>query len=357
MFEAPQGRVRSWPRVAAALIFAFAAIATAAAAQEMPDQKKPPRNARLLRGQWDRRAIGLETPYIRAATLSDVIVGLIDTGVDLRHPDLRNRLWQNPRATPAPLAEGVVPRGAPGWDLIARTARPQDIGGHSTVVAGLIGAENGNGIGIDGTAPNARLMALRVCTKPPTTAIVCADSTYAAAISWAVSHGARVINMSWSVGGGPAVAAAVAASPQTLFVAGAENGAGIDVDKDAVKHNCELPYANVICVAASARGGGRAPCTNVGPVSVDLAAPGEGVTTTLLGGRYLRNSPCAVTFAVPHVTGVAALLFGAVPGVGARAVKQALLGGARPSPAFRGQTVTGGILDATRSLKILQGRL
>jgi subtilisin family serine protease len=357
MFEAPQGRVGSWPRVAAAVVLAFAAIATGAAAQEMPEQGKPPHNQRLLKSQWDRRAVGLETPLVRAAKLADVTVGLIDTGVDLRHPDLRNRLWQNPRATPAPLNQGVVPRGAAGWDLVAKTARPQDIGGHGTVVAGLIGAENGNGIGIDGVAPNARLMALRACTKPPTTAIVCTDSTYAAAINWAVSHGARVVQMSWSVGGGPAVSAAVATNPQALFVAGAENGAGIDVDKAGVRHNCELPYANVICVAASTRAGGRAPCSNIGPVSVDLAAPGFGVTTTLLGGRYLRNSPCAVTFAVPHVTGVAALLLGAVPGAGVRAVKQALLEGARPSPAFHGKTVTGGILDATRALKILRDRL
>jgi subtilisin family serine protease len=357
MFEAPQGRVRSWPRLAAAVSAAFVVIATGAAAQEKPASDKPPPDTRLLRSQWDRRAIGLETRAIRAAKLTQVTVGVVDTGVDLGHPDLHNRLWRNPGATPAPMGQGLVPRGAPGWDLIRGTARPQDIGGHSTVVAGLIGAENGNGIGIDGVAPNARLMALRACTKPPTTAIVCNDASYAAALGWAASHGARVIHMSWSVGGGPAVSAAVASHPETLFVAGAENGAGIDVDKSGVKHNCELPYANVICVAASSRGGGRAPCTNIGPVSVDLAAPGFGVTTTLLGGRYLRDSPCAVTFAVPHVTGVAALLFGAVPGAGVRAVKQALLEGAKPSPAFRGKTVTGGIADATRSLKILDGRL
>jgi len=119
-------------------------------------------------------------------------------------------------------------------------------------------------------------MALRTCTKPPTTAIVCTDATYAAAISWAASRGARVVNMSWSVGGGPAVSAAVAANPQTLFVAGAENGAGIDVDKGAVKHNCELPYANVIWRRGLDPAGARAPCSNIGPTSVDLAAPGMG---------------------------------------------------------------------------------
>jgi thermitase len=340
------------------LVVAMAICGADAVAQEMPEKEKPPaKNLRLLRSQWDRRAIGLETPLIRAAKLAPVTVGVVDTGIDLRHPDLRNRLWSDPRATPAPMGQGIVPRGAPGWDLIAGTPHPQDIGGHSTVVSGLIGAENDNRIGIDGIAPNARLMALRTCTKPPTTAIVCNDASYGAAINWAAAHGARVINMSWSVGGGPAVSAAVTAHPETLFVAGAENGGGQDVDAAKVAHNCEMPNFNLICVTGSTRRGGRAPCSNVGPVSVDLAAPGVGVTTTLLGGRYLLNSPCAVTFSVPHVTGVAALLFGAVPGAGVRAVRQALLDGARPSAAFRGRTVSGGIVNATRALKLLRSRL
>jgi subtilisin family serine protease len=199
-------------------------------------------------------------------------------------------------------------------------------------------------------------MALRACTKPPSTAIVCNDDSYGAAIGWAADHGARVINLSWSLGGGPAISETVASHPRTLFVAGAENGGGQDVDANGVKHNCEMPYLNVICVAASTRAGQRAPCSNVGPTSVDIAAPGYGVTTTLLGGRYLRNSPCAVTFAVPHVTGVAALLLGAVPGASTRAIREALLAGAVPSASFDGQTVSGGILNATRSLKALRAR-
>ncbi len=358
MFAAPQGRVRSWGRLLAVIVAVLFPGGATALAQEMPDKEKPPpTNTRLLRSQWDRRQIGLETPLIRRASLVPVTVGLVDTGVDLRHPDLRDQLWSNPRVAPAPMGQGYVPRGAHGWDLINQTARPQDIGGHSTVVSGVIAAENDNRVGIDGVAPNARLMALRACTKPPTTAIVCSDASYAAAINWAAAHGARVINMSWSVGGGPAVSAAVAAHPATLFVAGSENGGGQDVDAGKVAHNCELPNLNLICVTGSTRGGGRAPCSNVGPVSVDLAAPGVGVTTTLLGGRYLLGSACAVTFAVPHVTGVAALLFGAVPGAGVRAVKQALLDGAVASPAFRGQTVTGGIVNATRALRLLRSRV
>src|SRR5882757_7324875 len=108
MFEAPQGRVRGWTRLVAFAAIAFAASAGAALAQENPAPvKPPPKNLRLLRSQWDRRAIGLQTPAIRAARLVPVTVGLVDTGVDLKHPDLRDQLWSNPRPTPAPLAQGI----------------------------------------------------------------------------------------------------------------------------------------------------------------------------------------------------------------------------------------------------------
>ena len=97
MFEA-QGRVRAWVRLCAVLVAATAISCAAAVAQERPEKTKPPaKNLRLLRSQWDRRAIGLETPLIRAARLVPVTVGVIDTGVDLRHPDLRHRLRRHCR--------------------------------------------------------------------------------------------------------------------------------------------------------------------------------------------------------------------------------------------------------------------
>jgi subtilisin family serine protease len=281
----------------------------------------------------------------------------VDTGIDLDHPDLRHRLWHNPAPTPAPLGQGTVPVGASGWDLRGADPEPDDRGGHGTVVGGLIGAEVGNGFGIDGVARNAQLMALRACTKNPAEEIVCQDSSYGAALAWAAEHGARVVHMSWSLGGGPAVDAAVAAHPDTLFVAPAGNGFGTSVDGGGPPSNCKLPYDNVVCVAGSTRRGNPTDCTAFGPASVDLAAPGVGLSTTLRRGRYREKTPCAVTFAAPHVSGVAALLFGADPSASVATVKQALLDGARRDKSFRGLTVTGGVVNAQRSLQIIKRRL
>lgn len=309
----------------------------------------------LVGTQWALGVIAADKVHAAHPRLAPVPVAVIDTGVDLQDPDIR-RFWHNPGPTRAPFSSRIVPRGARGWDLLGVDALPDDTGGHGTVVSGLIAAQVGNGTGIDGVAANARLMVLRACGKNPRAEIVCADSSYGAAMDWAAGHGARVVHMSWSLGGGPRVAAAVAAHPEVLFVTSAENGSGSNVDAGPGGHNCELPSPNLICVAGSNRSGEPTSCTSVGPVSVDLAAPGKNLTVALRGGRYLLGSPCAVTFAAPHVSGVAALLFGAVPGADAATVKQAILDGARPALGFQGLSVTGGIVNAANSLRILRER-
>jgi subtilisin family serine protease len=310
----------------------------------------------LERKQWDLRAIGIPSRGLSERHgLAKVIVATIDTGVDLNHPDLRGRFWRNPRRTPAPLGQGTVPKGAHGWDLKRASPRLFDAGGHGTIVAGQVAARDGNGFGIDGIAPNARVMAMRACTRVAGGELTCQDGPYAAAIDWAADHGARIIHLSWSFGGGPAVAAAVASHPGVLFVTIAGNGGGLDVDAGSVVNNCTLPSPNLICVAASTHRAGRGACTSIGPRSVDIAAPGADITTTLKRSRYLIGGTCAVTFAGPHVTGVAALLLGRDPGADPATIKQAILDGARPSPAFAGLTVSGGIIDAPGALAALRG--
>jgi subtilisin family serine protease len=337
----------------AAAAVALVAMPCAGPSAAMPEPKaEHPKQPSFVDNQWALRAIGAEIPAFRRGRLAPVTVGLIDSGLDLGHPDLRHRLWRNPASTPAPLSAQVVRRGAPGWDLVADDAKPSDGGGHGTAVGGLIAADSSNDFGIDGVAPNARLMVMRACAPAPAAAIVCSDDSYAAAMQWAIAHGARVIHMSWSQGGGPEIARVVAVNPRVLFVTTAGNGDGVNVD--ASHYNCQLPYPNLICVAASTRSGAPAPCSGIGPQTVDIAAPGVGVSTTLRLHRYLRTTPCAASFASPHVSGVAALLFGAVPQTNALAVRQAILDGAVPSPGFSGRTATGGIVNAQRSLAILR---
>jgi subtilisin family serine protease len=107
------------------------------------------------------------------STGKGVVVAVIDTGIDLGHPDLRGRL-------------------VPGYNFVKRGASPQDDNGHGTHVAGVIAAATGNGIGIAGVAPNAKLMPVKVLDA---TGGGNADAI-AAGIRYAADHGAKVLNMS-----------------------------------------------------------------------------------------------------------------------------------------------------------------
>jgi subtilisin family serine protease len=319
---------------------------------------KPPKIPQIgpsfVQQQWPLRAIRAKSLQLKShRPLAPVIVATIDSGVYLQHPDLKNILWRNPYPTPAPypFQAHTVPRGAVGWDMLDNDPQPDDVVGHGTAIAGLIAAQQGNG-GVDGVAPNAQLMAMKACWRPQGGDLTCDDASSAAAIDWAATHGARIIHLSWVLGGGPMVSAAINAHPKILFVANSGNGYGMSVDQGKV--NCTIPSPNLICVAASTRSGAPAPCTSFGPMSVDVAAPGIGVTTTGLGGRYIHNSPCAVSFAGPHVSGLAAILIGAAPHAQPAAVKAAILAGGLPGYGFEGKTVTGDIIDVPRSLSLLR---
>jgi subtilisin family serine protease len=205
--------------------------------------------------QWALRAIRAKNIRLQShRSLAPVIVATIDSGVSLRHPDLRRDLWRNPylSAAPAPVSGRYVPPGATGWDMLANDPQPDDVVGHGTAVAGLIAAEQGNG-GVDGVAPNAKLMAMKACWRPVGGDLTCSDAGSASAIDWAAAHSARIIHLSWTLGGGPLVGQAIAAHPGVLFVANAGNGNGADVD--GARINCTYPAANLICVAGSTRAG------------------------------------------------------------------------------------------------------
>ena len=233
------------------------------------------------------------------------------------------RLWRAPSEVPGPApagqaAQGPVPKGNPGWDTIgtdsppsiAPDSSPDDPMSHGTPVASVAAAATGNAFGMAGVAPNALVMPVRTCWNPRE----CHDELTAASMNWAVDNGARVVNMSLVTASGHAqVEAAIAAHPDALFVAAADNfGRDLDEAGNDV-FPCEIARPNVICVAASARGGALSSCTNFGAKSVDVAAPGEGLTVAAVGGGFAEEHPCGTSLATPQVSGLAALLFGAVP--------------------------------------------
>jgi thermitase len=199
------------------------------------------------------------------------VIAVLDTGVDLTHPDLEGNLWTNP--SPDPIDKDVH-----GFDFVDNDGNPDDFNFHGTHVAGTAAAIADNGEGVAGVAPEAEIMAVRVLDGNGSGSTV----EIAEGIEYAADHGADVINMSL---GGPAGAGdkamgdAIAAATNVVVVVAAGNEG---VDNDVEPHSpCVLPQTNLICVAALSRSGSLAGFSNFGAQSVDLAASG----TTILSSK------------------------------------------------------------------------
>lgn len=202
------------------------------------------------------------------------VIAVLDSGVDLTHPDLAGNLWENP--SPDPIDEDLH-----GFDFVDDDGDPDDYNFHGTHVAGTAAATADNSEGIAGVAPEAEIMAVRVLDGDGSGS----TAGIAAGIAYAADHGAAVINMSLSgpAGSGDAAVAdaieAAGAEENVVVVAAAGND-GTDNDSKP-QSPCVLPPENLICVAAlNQKSGALASFSNYGKDSVDLAAPGTGVLST-----------------------------------------------------------------------------
>ncbi len=206
------------------------------------------------------------------------VIAIVDSGIDLTHPDLSARLWQNPGETPGGGdgdANGRVD-DVHGFDFVEDDGDPDDYQFHGTHVAGTAAATADNGAGVAGVAPEASLMAVRVLdgNGGGTSADVGSGIVYAA------QEGADVINLSLGGAGGAGDvylkdALAVARSFDAVVVAAAGNE-GNDNDAQA-RTPCALPGDHLICVAALSSGGTLPGFSNYGATTVDVAAPGTNI--------------------------------------------------------------------------------
>ena len=192
-----------------------------------------------------------------------VTVAVVDTGIATDHLDL---------------AANVVP----GYDFVQDDTDPRDFNGHGTHVAGTIGAKGNNGVGVAGVNWNVHLMPVRVLDGNGSGS----SSDITSGFLYACTHGARIVNASLGGGGYYAPMKNAIASPEcanTLFVVAAGNDGTSD---DTMPHYpCNYGAApdklpNVICVAATDQNDALASFSSYGATSVDLAAPGVGVTST-----------------------------------------------------------------------------
>jgi subtilisin family serine protease len=285
------------------------------------------------------------------STGGEVTVAVTDTGIDYRHPDLDANMWSNP----AEVANGSDDDGngfvddVHGIDLAYGDSDPADDSGHGSHVAGIIGAEGNNAIGSVGVNWKVRLMALKFLDRRGDGNT--ADA--AAAIDYAVDEGAKVINASW---GGPAfsntlyAAVSRAADRGVLFVAAAGNeGADSDSSPD---YPAAFDLRNVISVAASDPDDRLLDFSNYGQHSVDLAAPGDEIYSTvparINSSGYATYS--GTSMAAPYVSGAAALYWASSPASTSDQVRNSLLQSVDVLASLSGKTVTGGRLNVAKAL-------
>ncbi|HET8945499.1 MAG TPA: S8 family serine peptidase, partial [Candidatus Polarisedimenticolia bacterium] len=317
-------------------------------ATRIPDDPLFARQYSLLNTGQDDGTPGADIDATRAWDLStggaSVVVAVIDSGIDLDHPDLASNLWTNPDEIPGNQVDddgnGLVD-DVHGWDFVNEDDDPHDDVGHGTHVAGIIAGAGNNAVGITGIAWRAQLMPLKFLDAGGFGTV--ADAIQA--IDYAAAKGARILNASW--GGGDYSTALLeaireAGTREALLVAAAGND-GSDSDR-APFFPAGYAAPNIVAVAASDRRDRLASFSNFGGTTVDLAAPGVDVLSTLPGGRYGLAS--GTSMAAPHVSGVAALVLGLAPRMPAASLRRRLLEHAEPIVGLADKVATSARVNA-----------
>jgi subtilisin family serine protease len=282
-----------------------------------------------------------------------VVVAVLDSGVDYTHPDLVNNIWTRPEIIKAyedeDLTDGAID-DQHGFNVVEDNGDPMDRNGHGTHCAGIIGAEGGNGIGIAGVNWNVKIMPLRFMdgdgagtTKDAIEAINYVIDRKRAGVN------VRIISASW---GSTARSRALedvirkAYDEGILFVAAAGNAS---TDNDQTPHYpSSYNLGNVVSVAATNRNDQLASFSNYGAKSVNVAAPGEEILSTWLEHGFTEKK--GTSMATPFVAGVAALILSQNPKMSVDDLRAKLLQSVDPIASLKGKVSSGGRINAAKAV-------
>lgn len=283
----------------------------------------------------------------------DVVVGVIDTGIDYSHSDLASNMWVNSSEIPG---DGIDNDGngfiddVHGINAITDSGDPMDDEGHGTHVSGTIGASGGNGIGVVGVNHEVSLVGCKFLdaagSGSTSDAIKCIDYMVSLKNS---GVNLRVLNNSWGGGGySQALADAIASSEAAdlLFVAAAGNDT---IDNDVNPHYpSNYENASVLSVASTDQTDGISWFSHYGLTSVDMGAPGSAILSTTPGESYASYS--GTSMATPHVAGAAALVLSINPELSTQELKDLLMNSGDANAALQGVTVAGTRLNVNQAL-------
>lgn len=292
--------------------------------------------------------IGAPLAWNKCTGNDEIVVGVIDTGINYTHPDLADNIWTNPGEIAGDGIDndnnGYVD-DIHGWDFYDNDSDPMDDNSHGTHCAGTIAGVGNNGTGVVGVSWNSKVAALKFIG-----ALGGATSDAIEAINYATAMGFDLTNNSWgNTSYSQALSDAISAGG--LFVAAAGNYAS-DSDSTPFYPAC-YELDNIISVAATDSNDELASFSNYGATSVDLSAPGVSIYSTILGEQYGYKN--GTSMAAPHVSGTAALLLSANSSLSSAQIKELILSNVDSVSGLQGMAVTGGRLNIANTMDKLKG--
>lgn len=280
---------------------------------------------------------------------SNLVIAVIDTGVDYNHPDLAENIWTNEAEKNG--KPGVDDDGngyvddVYGYDFSYEDADPMDGNGHGTHCSGTIAASHDNGLGVAGVMAHAKIMAVKFLSDEGSGAL----SDAILAIDYATKMGAKIMSNSWGGGGrSEALKESIeaAAKAGAVFTAAAGNSSGNNDSYPHYPSNYEVE--NVVSVASHTYNNNLSSFSCYGKNTVHVIAPGQNILSTTPDNSYDVYS--GTSMATPHVTGVIGLLLSHEGDVDFATLKKRLVESSVYSSSYRKKSHSQGRVDAANLL-------
>ena len=294
-------------------------------------------------------AIGADIDALRAWEITkgarSVKIAVIDTGIDYRHPDLKDQIWTN--QAEADGEAGVDDDGngyvddIHGYDFANKDGDPIDGHSHGTHCAGTIGATHNNNEGVAGVMADVTLVAVKFLTDAGSGS----TEDAIAAIDYATKGGVDLMSNSWGGGGfSQALKESIerASAAGIIFTAAAGNS-GTNNDQSP-HYPSNYQVANVVSVAAHTAQDDLASFSCFGRTTVHIAAPGHQILSSTKDGGYSVYS--GTSMATPHVSGALGLLLAKEGRLPHTEMRERLMATSIPVGSYRGRTINGGRLNA-----------
>ncbi|MCL2050664.1 MAG: S8 family serine peptidase [Lachnospiraceae bacterium] len=285
---------------------------------------------------WGLETINAPAAWNFTTGSRDVVVGVVDSGIDHQHPDIKQNMWHS-----------FDRSYENGWDFVNDNPNSMDLSGHGTHVAGTIGAVGNNAIGITGVCWNIQVAAFRIGS------VTMSLAAAIAAIDFANKMGIPILNNSW---GGRFY------SSSLKYAIEQYNGLFIVAAGNSSKNNDYIPdypssfdSENIISVAATDRNNNLASFSNYGIRTVDIAAPGRDILSLSPRGGYDYKN--GTSMAAPHVAGAAALLKANWPALKTMELKEIILESVDRKSSLTGRIKTGGILNTSLMFEVAKDKI